>query len=111
MVTATVDLDEVISYRGAISSFQDQASAHRPHPHIAVPFRICSAEPHLLIPTTPVMPCYHSAEEEIALGGTHPSLAAPRDCIQEDIKDGANGNNDDRLLIANDAIHLVPMPK
>ena len=68
VVTATVDIDEVVSYRGAISSLQEQASGHEPHPHIAVGFCICHSEARSLIPSTPVEPFYHRPEEEIALG-------------------------------------------
>lgn len=68
LVIATVDIDEVVSYRGAISSLQEQASGHEPHPHIAVDFRICQQDSQALIPTTPVPPRYHLPEEEIALG-------------------------------------------
>lgn len=67
-MTATVDIDEVVSYRGAISSLQEQASGHEPHTHIAVDFCICHQEPQSLIPTTPRQPFYHRPEEEIALG-------------------------------------------
>ena len=70
VVAATVDIDEVVSYRGAVSSLQEQASGHQPHPHIAVDFRICHAEAHSLIPTSPREPFYHTPEEEIALGRT-----------------------------------------
>ena len=67
-MTATVDIDEVVSYRGAISSLQEQASGHQPHPHIPIDFCICHSEAQPLIPTTPREPFYHRPEEEIALG-------------------------------------------
>ena len=73
VVTATVDIDEVVSYRGAISSLQEQASGHQPHPHIAVDFCICHSEAQSLIPTTPRQPFYHMPEEEIALGTANTS--------------------------------------
>lgn len=39
VVTATVDLDEVVSYRGAVASLQEQASAAEPVPLVHVDFR------------------------------------------------------------------------
>lgn len=68
VVSATVDIDEVVSYRGAISSLQDQASAHEPHPHIHVPFRLCTTHAIALLPSSPTQPRFHCPEEEIALG-------------------------------------------
>lgn len=38
VVTAAVDLDEVVSYRGAIASLQEQASAAEPVPLVRVDF-------------------------------------------------------------------------
>lgn len=75
VVTATVDIDEVVSYRGSISSLQEQASGHQPHPHIEVDFRICHSQAQSLIPSSPIEPCYHSPEEEISLGETIISAA------------------------------------
>ena len=72
VVAATVDIDEVVSYRGAVSSLQEQASRCEPHPRIAVDFRLCHAAAHSLIPTTPREPRYHAPEEEIALGKSPP---------------------------------------
>ena len=68
VVTATVDIDEVVSYRGAISSLQEQASNHRPIPHITVPFRLCHPTSHLQLPSSPIEAQYRTPEEEIALG-------------------------------------------
>lgn len=69
VVTAVVDIDEVVSYRGAISSLQDQAAAHEPHPHIHVPFKLCApTADQPLLPSSPIEPRYHCPEEEIALG-------------------------------------------
>lgn len=39
MVTAAVDLDEVVSHRGAIASLQEQASAAEAVPLVHVDFR------------------------------------------------------------------------
>ena len=36
VVTATVNLDEISTYRGAIASLQDQASAAPPYPVVQV---------------------------------------------------------------------------
>lgn len=71
MVTATVNLDEVLSYRGAISSAQDQASSAPPYPTVDVDFNICHDEERAaqMLPTAPMgAPRYHVPEEEIALG-------------------------------------------
>ena len=76
MVTATVDIDEVVSYRGAISSLQEQASNHQPIPHITVPFRLCHSTSHLQLPSSPVEPQYHTPEEEIALGERQTAASA-----------------------------------
>ena len=76
-MAATVDIDEVVSYRGAVSSLQEQASGHEPHPQIAVPFRLCHSHAHSLIPTPPRQPFYHRPEEEIALGKNSQPPPAP----------------------------------
>ena len=68
VVTATVDIDEVVSYRGAISSLQDQASSSKPYPQIHVPFDLCHDDPERELPSSPMQPRYHDPEEEIALG-------------------------------------------
>lgn len=70
VVTATVDLDDVRSYRGAVSSRSEQASSlATPIPSVHVPFSLCHDEDALLTPPTrPVDVFYHSPEEEIALG-------------------------------------------
>lgn len=68
VVTATVDIDEVVSYRAAVSSLQSQAAAHQPLPQVNVNFRICEDEAAVLYPTPPTEPRYHAPEEEIALG-------------------------------------------
>ena len=73
VVTATVNLDEVLSYRGAISSVQEQASAAPRYPSVRVDFDLCHDEDVAarLLPTAPMTaPRYHSPEEEIGLGAT-----------------------------------------
>lgn len=70
VITATVDLDDVRSYRGSISSRSDQASAlELSIPKIDVDFRLCHANEDIHInPTLPVEIRYHTIEEEIAYG-------------------------------------------
>ena len=71
VVTATVNLDEVLSYRGAISSVQEQASAAPRYPTVRVDFSLCHNERTAaqLLPTAAMgAPRYHSPEEEIGLG-------------------------------------------
>ena len=68
VVTATVDLDEVVSYRGAVSSLQEQASSAPRVPTIAVDFNLCCPDETGVIPNGPIEPRYHVPEEEIALG-------------------------------------------
>ncbi|TMW63140.1 hypothetical protein Poli38472_002081 [Pythium oligandrum] len=70
VVTATVDLDDVRSYRGSISSRSEQASALKTVlPTIHVDFSLCHDEEDLsAAPTRPIDLHYHVPEEEIALG-------------------------------------------
>ena len=68
VVTATVDLDEVVSYRGAVSSLQEQASSAPPVPTIEVDFSLCHSAEDAVVPSAPMEPRYHVPEEEIALG-------------------------------------------
>ncbi|CAL8465594.1 g5130 [Coccomyxa elongata] len=68
VVTATVDLDEVVSYRGAVSSLQEQASSAPRVPTIAVDFNLCCSEEAGIVPNGSIEPTYHVPEEEIALG-------------------------------------------
>ncbi|KAF8062623.1 glutamine-dependent NAD(+) synthetase [Scenedesmus sp. PABB004] len=65
VVTATVDLDEVVSFRAAISSLREQASATTPPALVAVPFQLCRATGPV---DPPRAPRFHVPEEEIALG-------------------------------------------
>ena len=68
VVTATVDLDEVVSYRGAISSLQEQASSAARVPAIPVDFDLCHPRSDGVVPDPAMQPRYHDPEEEIALG-------------------------------------------
>ena len=70
VVTATVDLDEVVSYRGAVSSLQEQASSASPVATISVDFDLCHPTDKAAVPSAPIEPHYHLPEEEIALGRT-----------------------------------------
>ena len=66
VVTATVDLEDVRSYRGAIGSRQVQASAAPPVPRIAAEFDLTHTPDHA--PSPPIEVRYHPPEEEIAFG-------------------------------------------
>ena len=68
VVTAIVDLDEVVSYRGAVSSLQEQASSAPRVPTIEVDFNLCHLAEDAVMPSAPMEPRYHLPEEEIALG-------------------------------------------
>ena len=77
VVTATVDLDEVVSYRGAVSSLQEQASNASPVATVSVDFDLCHPTDRAVVPSAPIEPRYHLPEEEIALGEL--SLPAARE--------------------------------
>lgn len=69
VVTALVDLDAVLSYRGAISSLREQAACASSVPSIRVDFKLCNMKENLRIfPSLPIKVRYHAPEEEIALG-------------------------------------------
>lgn len=69
VVTATVDLDTVATFRGAVSSLREQASASDRIPSIFVDFYLASHSDALSVyPTNPVPARYHAAEEEISSG-------------------------------------------
>ncbi|KAF6262108.1 glutamine-dependent NAD(+) synthetase with GAT domain-containing protein [Scenedesmus sp. NREL 46B-D3] len=65
VVTACVDLDEVVSFRAAISSLREQASSSTPPAMVVCEFQLCRAR-GLTDPPRP--PRVHCPEEEIALG-------------------------------------------
>ena len=67
VVTATVDLEAVRSYRGAIGSRQVQGSRATAVPRVHVPFELTSADKHLPV-TKPIEVSYHTPEEEIGFG-------------------------------------------
>ena len=66
VVTATVDLEEVRSYRGAIGSRSVQASQANPIPRIIVDFELTTAR--RIPPSKLDIVSYHTPEEEIAYG-------------------------------------------
>ncbi|MCI0396675.1 MAG: NAD(+) synthase [Chloroflexi bacterium] len=66
VVTATVDLEDVRSYRGAIGSRQVQASASPSVPRIVADFDLTHAPDRA--PAHPIEVRYHTPEEEIAYG-------------------------------------------
>jgi len=69
VVTATVDLDEVVSRRGAFTSMRQQAANAPRVPLIQVDARLCTASARgLLAPDPAAEVRYHLPEEEIALG-------------------------------------------
>jgi NAD+ synthase (glutamine-hydrolysing) len=83
VVTATVDLEEVRSYRASISRGLQAAASTAKYQRIQTPFEL-SSEDHdadvTVAPTLPIKPRFHSVEEEIALCGG---------CYLWDVSDGA----------------------
>ena len=69
VVTATVDLEEVRSHRGATSTFGSTATAlSESYPRVKVDFAL-SHEDDISIPSAePIDVHYHTPEEEISLG-------------------------------------------
>eukprot|EP01147_Barroeca_monosierra_P004469 gene4469-6717_t len=67
VITATIDIDDVRTYRGSLISLADQASVSNSYPRITAPYDICM-EHGTAKPTRPVDIFIHSPEEEIALG-------------------------------------------
>mmetsp|Transcript_29702 Transcript_29702/g.95488 ORF Transcript_29702/g.95488 Transcript_29702/m.95488 type:complete len:536 (+) Transcript_29702:213-1820(+) len=67
VITTVVDLDKVVSFRGAIASLQQQASEQAPTPAVAVDFDLCGA-PRGEAPCKPISAKIHLPEEEIAYG-------------------------------------------
>lgn len=72
VVTATVDLEEVRSYRAAISRGLQAATSPAKYQRIQTSFELSSEEDDADVgkaPTLPIQPRFHSVEEEIALCG------------------------------------------
>lgn len=67
VVTATVDLENVRSYRGSIGSRQVQGSKAKPVPRITVDFDLTHGD-YSYSPTKPIDVFYHTPEEEIGYG-------------------------------------------
>ena len=71
VVTATVDLQEVRSQRGSFNSRGAQAAVVQPYQRIVIDISLSPEGTGVdadLVPTRPIQPCYHTPEEEIALG-------------------------------------------
>lgn len=68
VVTATVDLEAVRAYRGAVASRMVQASQAQPVPRVRVPFDLTQPASGRPAPTPPVALRYHTPPEEIAFG-------------------------------------------
>ncbi|XP_037086411.1 glutamine-dependent NAD(+) synthetase-like [Pollicipes pollicipes] len=68
VVTATVDLEEIRTYRNQVRSRQRQAASAPSYPRVTTDFSL-SRDGDLALPSwTAVQPVYHTPEEEIALG-------------------------------------------
>ncbi|XP_061434893.1 glutamine-dependent NAD(+) synthetase [Lethenteron reissneri] len=68
VITATVDLEDVRSYRGERSSRNLAAARSGRYPRVRVPFALSSHDDLTVTPSPYLEWCYHSAEEEISLG-------------------------------------------
>jgi NAD+ synthase (glutamine-hydrolysing) len=68
VVTADVDLDTVVGFRGAFQSMAVQAAGCEKHPLIKVPFQLCFENGTSHVPDPPRPVRYHTADEEIANG-------------------------------------------
>ena len=72
VITATIDLDDVRSYRASLPSFGIQAASHvQDTPRRSIPcpdVRLTSLELAVTSPTVPITLKYHSPEEECCLG-------------------------------------------
>ena len=65
VTVATVDLDDVVSYRGSIGSRGPQASQASSYPHCHLPISICNSDRAI---SRPIGLQYFMPEEEIMLG-------------------------------------------
>nr|XP_058160976.1 glutamine-dependent NAD(+) synthetase isoform X2 [Dasypus novemcinctus] len=68
VLTATLDLEDVRSYRAEISSRNFAASRASPYPRVKVAFALSCRDDLLLPLSEPVEWSYHSPSEEISLG-------------------------------------------
>lgn len=72
VVTATVDLEEVRSYRASISRGLQAAASSAKYQRIQTPFELSLEDDDADVsrrPSLPIQPRIHSVEEEIALCG------------------------------------------
>jgi len=70
VITATIDLEEVRTYRSTISRGLQAAMSKAKYHRIQTDFELSSEEDDLDLgrgPSPPIQPRYHSVEEEIAL--------------------------------------------
>ncbi|CAD7695941.1 unnamed protein product [Ostreobium quekettii] len=68
VITACVDLDEVVSMRCAVSSVRDQAARCKAPISIHVDFYLCNSHSKAIRTTQPIQPRIHAPEEELAYG-------------------------------------------
>lgn len=67
VITATIDLSDVNTYRGALHTFQFQGAKAEKYPRIILDEYLCTDNPHLTA-NQPVPLKAVAAEEEISLG-------------------------------------------
>lgn len=68
VVTANIDLDTVVGFRGGFQSMACQAAACEKHPIVQVSFTLCFEHAASHIPSLPRPVRFHTPEEEIARG-------------------------------------------
>lgn len=68
VVTANVDLDTVVGFRGGFQSMSSQAATCDKNPVIRVDFMLCFDASASRVPNSPRPVRFHTAEEEIAYG-------------------------------------------
>lgn len=68
VVIAQIDLDAVASFRGSISSFQEQASCKQRVSSVLAPYKLCQSFKLQMSLSSPLKIKYHNPEEEIAFG-------------------------------------------
>ena len=66
LVVADIDLDQIDTFRGSISSMRDQASKSSSFPVVNVQFSLCDGD--LILPSPKIDATYLTAQEEIARG-------------------------------------------
>lgn len=70
VVVATIDLEDIRSYRNQIRSRSSLSGSSKAYPRIVVDFSLSDSGPAgaVVIPTVPIVWQYHTPQEEIALG-------------------------------------------